>query len=193
MVTSFIHLCNALHYPDTLSNPNKQRDIINWDNIRNIQQLQNLQQVLNAAMNNPTLLDNLKYASYQAPPPNPIPTSATSQSLVEFDPNVASTLSYPAIASGANATDLLTPLYNGNAVTTFQSETPSLDGVTQKVHDTTKSAEEINQEIGKLESDIDTLTNHLGFDPSDLNVEDLDYVDMDEFLNTYGNGSADDQ
>ncbi|GAB5588398.1 Heat shock transcription factor [Umbelopsis nana] len=178
---------------NTLSNPNKQRDIINWDNIRNIQQLQNLQQVLNAAMNNPTLLDNLKYASYQAPPPNPIPTSATSQSLVEFDPNVASTLSYPAIASGANATDLLTPLYNGNAVTTFQSETPSLDGVTQKVHDTTKSAEEINQEIGKLESDIDTLTNHLGFDPSDLNVEDLDYVDMDEFLNTYGNGSADDQ
>ncbi|KAG2176722.1 hypothetical protein INT44_007386, partial [Umbelopsis vinacea] len=168
----------------TLSNPNKQRDIINWDNIRNIQQLQNLQQVLNAAMSNPTLLDSLKYQSYQAPSSS-IPSGAPSTSLVEFDPNLASTLSYPPLSGGVNANDLLTPLYNGNAITPFQSQTPSLDGVTQKVNDSTRSAEEINQEIGKLESDIDSLTNHLGFDPNHLNVDDLDYVDMDEFLNTY--------
>lgn len=143
-------------------------------------------------MSNPTLLDNLKYTSYQAPA-NTIPSSAPSQSLVEFDPNVANTLGYPAISHSANASDLLAPLYNESAVTPFQSETPSIDNVTQKVHDTSKSAEEINEEIGKLESDIDTLTHHLGFDPNNLNVEDLDYVDMDEFLNTYGNGSADDQ
>jgi hypothetical protein len=149
-----------------------------------------LQQVLNAAMSNPTLLDNLKYQSYQAPS-STIPPGAPSTSLVEFDPNLASTLSYPPLSSGVNANDILTPLYNGNAITPFQSQTPSLDGVTQKVHDSTKSADEINQEIGKLESDIDTLTNHLGFDPNNLNVDDLDYVDMDEFLNTYGNGSAD--
>ncbi|CAO3665556.1 unnamed protein product [Umbelopsis ramanniana] len=176
---------------NTLSNPNKQRDIINWDNIRNIQQLQNLQQVLNAAMSNPTLLDNLKYQSYQAPSSTIPSGTPPSTSLVEFDPNLASTLSYPPLSSGVNANDILTPLYNGNAITPFQSQTPSLDGVTQKVHDSTKSADEINQEIGKLESDIDTLTNHLGFDPNNLNVDDLDYVDMDEFLNTYGNGSAD--
>jgi hypothetical protein len=145
-------------------------------------------------MSNPALLDNLKYASYQAPQ-NTIPTSTPSTSLVEFDPNLASTLSYPPLSNNANANanDILTPLYDSSAVTPFQSETPSLSGITQKVHDTTKSAEEINQEIGKLESDIDSLTNHLGFDPNNLNVDDLDYVDMDEFLNTYGNGSADDQ
>ncbi|KAJ2963966.1 hypothetical protein NQZ79_g1045 [Umbelopsis isabellina] len=176
---------------NSLANPNKNRDIINWDNIRNIQQLQNLQQVLNAAMNNPTLLDNLKYASYQAP--TSIPTNTQSQSLVGFDPNIGHNVGYPAVSNSASSNDLLAPLYNGDTGNTYQSESPSLEAVTQKVNDNSRSAEEINQEIGKLENDIDTLTNHLGFDPNHLNVDDLDYVDMDEFLNTYGNGSADDQ
>jgi hypothetical protein len=150
-----------------------------------------LQQVLNAAMNNPTLLDNLKYSSFQAP--SNIPASSQSQSLVGFDPNIANSVGYPAVSSGASANDLLAPLYNGDTENSYQSGSPSLEAVTQKVNDNSRSAEEINQEIGKLENDIDTLTNHLGFDPNNLNVDDLDYVDMDEFLNTYGNGSADDQ
>ncbi|ORZ15028.1 hypothetical protein BCR42DRAFT_353050 [Absidia repens] len=65
---------------------------------------------------------------------------------------------------------------------------PSLPQVSTGVQPLSKSAEDINSDIDTLGSNIEALAQQLGFDPTKSNEDILNYVDMDQFLQSYDPG-----
>lgn len=71
----------------------------------------------------------------------------------------------------------------------------TLQNVTNSISNIANSADALNQDIDDLGISLQTLAQHLGFDPTKVNSsednpikldDEGDLLDMDEFLNTYG-------
>lgn len=139
------------------------------------QQMQGLQQLLSLAQNNPSLLSQLTgNDAYSAANATIAPMTTTTTS--------ASTAMVPGLDPG-----LLGGLdTNTSSKDTHLTTTPSLVDTTKSIDSAMKTADSISQDIDQLGVDIEALAQQLGFDPSKHDNDELDYVDLDAFLNNYG-------
>lgn len=105
--------------------------------------------------------------------------SASDLSLMNFNPDHFDPIPLPA------STPTLPTSSPSSANALLHQSSPSLRSVTNNIVAAGKSAESINHDINLLESNIENIANQLGFDPNHV-VDDLAFVDMDDFLSTYG-------
>ncbi|CAO3593388.1 unnamed protein product [Absidia cylindrospora] len=66
------------------------------------------------------------------------------------------------------------------------TQPPSLPHASTNIQPLSKSAADINSDIDTLGSNIEALAQQLGFTPTKSNEDILSYVDMDQFLQSYG-------
>jgi hypothetical protein len=150
--------------------------------------LPQFQGLINLAQTNPGLFNQLTNSSYfDLPNYNtaaPVTTSATTSNSSSSTAPVSIAAAMPAPTTGTHGynTDAAMTTSNNNTnkfepvLTTFTNNTTS-STATPAVQ-TPTTAEE-------LESSLRILASELGFDPSKFTGSDLDYVNMDDFLNTY--------
>jgi hypothetical protein len=142
----------------------------------NIPHIQNLQNLIMLAQSSPDLLSQLTNDAFygspaqQTPVPTTTTTAATASSLSSSSPATPSSITLP-------------------------NQSHSLENVTNSISSIASSADALNQDIDDLGISLQTLAQHLGFDPTKISnseddpikIEDEgDLLDMDEFLNTYG-------
>ncbi|RUP51971.1 hypothetical protein BC936DRAFT_143983, partial [Jimgerdemannia flammicorona] len=166
----------------TLGDPNSLFDLQstarNYDFLNNLQALQNLVSAsgVTTAASTAGLLASLPMTStgaYDAS--QSIATSASDLSLMNFNSDHFEPIPLPSSA----------PTLPASTALSQRQSVPSLTNLTSNIDAATKSAESINHDINILENNIENIANQLGLDPNHM-VDDLDYVDMDDFLNTYG-------
>lgn len=161
--------------------------INDFSNITNIPQLQTLQTLITLAQSNPELLSQLTneafYGSgYSGPATHnyqtilPAPSSTSDTSSIALPPLSA--------ATDSKLTSTAT-----------QQQPRSIDQVTNSISNISHTADALNHDINELGISLQALADHLGFDPTknvstddNLGADDEgELLDMDEFLNTYGN------
>ncbi|KAF7721890.1 stress-responsive transcription factor hsf1 [Apophysomyces ossiformis] len=138
----------------------------------NLQQLQGLQSLINLAQANPNLLNQMSADTLLNSSPAAIDYIHNNQAN-------------PPTFSAADATPVI---YTNNNLPPNPElpVAPSLLQVTDNITSLTKAADLISQDIDDLGTNIEALAQHLGFDPTKYPGNEDDYVNMDEFLNTYG-------
>ncbi|KAI8384824.1 uncharacterized protein BYT42DRAFT_612494 [Radiomyces spectabilis] len=138
------------------------------------QQLQNFQSFINLAQANPDLLNQLTNYTYNDP------ISSTTLPPVEASSDfssLADPLSALAPPASSSSTD-------NAAVAPFN--TGLLRKSTEDIASLSQTADAINENIDQLGTDIEALVRQLGFDPTKHGNTDDHYLDMDDFLDTYG-------
>ncbi|KAG0170332.1 stress-responsive transcription factor hsf1 [Apophysomyces sp. BC1015] len=165
-------LAAAIALNDQSKQPAQNRLPEQLSSLVNLQQLQGLQSLISLAQANPALLSQLTADTLHnnAPP------------IMDFDTKSSNP---PTL----NSLDAAAPVIytNNNAPPNLDFPViPTLPQVTNNITSLTKAADVISQDIDDLGTNIEALAQHLGFDPTKYPGNDDDYVDMDEFLNTYG-------
>lgn len=137
----------------------------------NIPHIQNLQNLILLTQSNPELLNQLTNDVFYNSP-------TTQQQQQQATSPISSSVTTPASSS-----------------TVLPDQSHSLHNITNSISNIANSADTLNQDIDDLGISLQTLAQHLGFDPTKMNnsvddpvkIEDEgDLLDMDEFLNTFG-------
>ncbi|KAG0170800.1 stress-responsive transcription factor hsf1 [Apophysomyces sp. BC1034] len=161
-----------------LNNQTKQRAQAPQPDLSSLVNMQQLQNLINLAQTNPNFLNQLTNDAFYG--------TGLQSATDNYRNSVASTskMPDPSPPLGVPSLPLPSPVLTSGIM-------PSLPPLPQQLQlqeqqdPTTHHLDNTANSVDDIDRSIEVLASHLGFDPTKYNAED-DYVNMDEFLNTYG-------